>query len=243
MESGWRIGCAGFSMKLADYMRRFDAVEVQETFFDPPAERTLARWRRQAPDGFAFCLRAWQLITHPPSSPSYGRIRRSLEAVDTNRCGGFLPSRETAWAWEVVRRAAEILEARAIVFQTPAAFTPTHANRENLLRFFSAVQERPFQLVWEPQGVWTEEEVAGLCAACGLVPAVDPLVAGPLGGGPFYFRIRDKSSGRGAFDAFDFERLCDLASGPTQGPGRDGTFIWDTRNALADADQFRRWCR
>lgn len=49
---------------MREYFERFSIVEVQQTFYEPPARSTLLRWRESAPQGFEFTLKAWQLITH-----------------------------------------------------------------------------------------------------------------------------------------------------------------------------------
>lgn len=46
---GLRVGCCGFPTSFARYAQTFPAVEVQQTFYQPPALKTLARWKSQAP--------------------------------------------------------------------------------------------------------------------------------------------------------------------------------------------------
>jgi uncharacterized protein YecE (DUF72 family) len=46
------------------YAGRFPTVEINNTFYRMPAEGMLARWAAEAPDGFAFTLKAPQRITH-----------------------------------------------------------------------------------------------------------------------------------------------------------------------------------
>lgn len=239
--SPWRIGCAGFPTKRSGYFETFNVVEVQETFYDPPSERTLARWRRAAPEGFAFTVRAWQLITHPPSYPGYQRIRRPLEKAARERFGLFQQTAEIRWAWQVLQESAAILDARAIVFQTPPSFTPTQENKENLLRFFDGVERGSLHLVWEPDGLWEEEETEALRSRCGLVAGIDPLISESRSGEVFYFRIRDKTRSRGAFTDDDFFQIHRRAvAGEAQ--GREGFFIWQTRDAARDAKGFSAWC-
>ena len=239
--SPWKIGCAGFPIKRSEYFETFSVVEVQETFYDPPSERTLARWRRSAPEGFAFTVRAWQLITHPPSYPGYQRIRRPYERAARDRFGLFQYTAEIRWAWQILRESAAILDARAIVFQTPPSFTPTRENKENLLRFFDAVERGPLHLVWEPDGLWEEEETEALCSRCGLVAGIDPLIRESRSGEVFYFRIREKTRSRGAFTEDDFFQIrCRAVAGEAQ--EREGFFIWQTRDAARDAKGFSNWC-
>lgn len=46
------------------YAGRFGSVEINYTFRQQPAERTLASWREATPEGFVFALKAHQRITH-----------------------------------------------------------------------------------------------------------------------------------------------------------------------------------
>jgi uncharacterized protein YecE (DUF72 family) len=46
------------------YGERLNAVEINYTFYHMPTERVLAPWTEQVPDGFAFALKAPQVITH-----------------------------------------------------------------------------------------------------------------------------------------------------------------------------------
>src|SRR3712207_3550651 len=70
-----RVGLCGWTIGMSRYVREFSVLEVQQTFYDPPADATLERWRRQVPRDFEFTLKAWQVVTHDASSPTYRRMR------------------------------------------------------------------------------------------------------------------------------------------------------------------------
>jgi uncharacterized protein YecE (DUF72 family) len=65
-----RVGLCGFTMSMAAYPQRFPVVEVQQTFYDPPADATLRKWRAAAPT-LEFTMKVWQLVTHGAKSPTY----------------------------------------------------------------------------------------------------------------------------------------------------------------------------
>ncbi|HEY5974517.1 MAG TPA: DUF72 domain-containing protein, partial [Geobacteraceae bacterium] len=46
------------------YGERFNAVEINYTYYHMPTERLLAPWAEQVPDGFVFVFKAPQIITH-----------------------------------------------------------------------------------------------------------------------------------------------------------------------------------
>src|SRR3984885_14764785 len=72
------IGCCGWAGSQPQYFSQFPVIEIQSTFYDPPASKVAARWREIAPPEFEFCIKAWQLITHSPSSPTYRRLRKPI---------------------------------------------------------------------------------------------------------------------------------------------------------------------
>lgn len=59
---------------LAEYVRRFGTVEVNNTFYRLPERSTFERWRAATPDGFVFAVKASRYLTHvrrliDPSGP------------------------------------------------------------------------------------------------------------------------------------------------------------------------------
>src|SRR5947209_5546424 len=49
--------------RLAWYAERFDAVEVNATFYAVPAERTVSRWAEVTPAGFRFDVKVHRLLS------------------------------------------------------------------------------------------------------------------------------------------------------------------------------------
>ena len=47
-----RVGLCGWTMSQSSYLRRFPVLEVQHTFYEPPSDAVLLRWRAQAPASF-----------------------------------------------------------------------------------------------------------------------------------------------------------------------------------------------
>src|SRR5687768_7938652 len=105
------VGCCGFGSSRAAYYPRLPAVEVQHTFYRPPRPATLAGWRAEAPEGFVFGMKAWQVITHASSSPTYRRLKRPLSEEEAAEAGSFRPSATVEAAWEATRASAEALAA------------------------------------------------------------------------------------------------------------------------------------
>src|SRR3954469_3584659 len=100
MAESVRLGLCGFTMAFDDYIREYGLVEVQQTFYEPPRDATMRRWRAEAPSDFEFTIKAWQLITHDASSPTYRRLKAPLSLADRAEAGGFRASSVVRRAWE-----------------------------------------------------------------------------------------------------------------------------------------------
>jgi uncharacterized protein YecE (DUF72 family) len=201
------VGCCGFGMARARYLARFAVVEVQQAFYQPPRAATLARWRAEAPDGFAFTLKAWQPISHPSSSPTWRRLRERPERPE--QAGMFRDSDAVRAAWRRTAEAAHALDARWVVFQCPARFTPSSDNISAMCRFFEAVDREGLAFAWEPRGAWPDETVRGLCRDLDLVHAVNPFAGAPATGGVAYFRLHGPEGWASAHDDAELGRLLD----------------------------------
>lgn len=182
-----KVGCCGFPRGMKDYFSQFRLVEVQQTFYKMPKLETAQRWRQQAPPDFEFTLKAWQLITHTPSSPTYRKAGIKIPSGAEEHYGFFRPSHEVKEAWEQTQQFAQALGARVIVFQCPPSFRETPENIDNIRRFFRSVKSTGFSFVWEPRGDWSDQTVKELCCELGLIHCVDPTVSVSLYGELGYF--------------------------------------------------------
>jgi uncharacterized protein YecE (DUF72 family) len=201
-----RVGCCGFPIGRTNYYRHFPCVEVQQTFYHPPNPETLARWRQGAPAGFVFTIKAWQLITHTPQSPTYRRLRMEIPEGQSDRYGNFRPSGEVFRAWETTRQAAELLGARIICFQSPRSFHPTPGHKAQMKEFFSQIARGDSILGWEPRG-WEEAETQQLCQDLGLLHIGDPFQAKTHGQGITYWRLHGIGGYRYRYTDADLNQL------------------------------------
>ncbi len=164
-------------------------VEVQQTFYQPPSIDTVKRWRDEAPHDFEFTLKAWQLITHEASSPTYRRLKVKLSNHERCNVGSFRWSAITRRAWDETVAIATALGADKIVFQCPASFRPTQENKDRLRIFFTRIERQNFTLIWEPRGKWEKSEIKVLCEELGLIQCVDPFKDEPTATRFLYFRL------------------------------------------------------
>ncbi|MFC0004402.1 DUF72 domain-containing protein [Micromonospora siamensis] len=71
LDSGWYPQTADTPEKrLAYYARQFPLVEVDATYYSPPAERTARLWVDRTPPGFTFNVKAFSLLTGHPTRVS-----------------------------------------------------------------------------------------------------------------------------------------------------------------------------
>ncbi len=202
-----KVGCCGFPRAFDLYVRTFRLVEIQQTFYRLPRVSTVRRWRERAPEGFEFTMKAWQLITHPPTSPTYRRLGRAIPPRAAGRYGGFRPSREVLEAWEATREVARALGATVVVFQCPASFAPTPENTSRLRAFFTTIDRGGLRLGWEPRGAWDPAVVARLCAELDLIHCTDPFTLPPAPGPIRYFRLHGRTGYRYRYTDEDLEQL------------------------------------
>jgi uncharacterized protein YecE (DUF72 family) len=72
----------GTKNELEYYSRLFDTVEINSTFYRPPAPAVSAGWVRKTPDGFLFSVKLWQKFTHPGMYREATGEAASISAAD-----------------------------------------------------------------------------------------------------------------------------------------------------------------
>jgi uncharacterized protein YecE (DUF72 family) len=195
-------------MSMHAYPGTFPVVEVQSTFYDPPADATMRKWRAATGNELEYTMKVWQLVTHPATSPTYRRMKRKLDAHAEP--GFFRDSDAVDEGWRRSIACAGVLSATAMLFQCPASFDPAPGNVERMRRFFERVERPPARLLWEPRGrAWIEQRhlALALCRDLDLVHVVDPFVTTPAKGIAVYWRLHGPGSARASYDDAALQRL------------------------------------
>jgi uncharacterized protein YecE (DUF72 family) len=234
-----RIGLCGFTMSMRSYGQRFPVVEVQTTFYEPPPDATLRRWRAATPPSLEYVIKVWQLVTHPATSPTYRRTRRRQAPGDEP--GFFRDSPAVASGWRRSVECAAVLSATAMLFQCPASFGPDVENVERMRRFFERIVRPPARLLWEPRGPrWVEQRdlACSLCADLDLVLVVDPFVTPPRRGHPVYWRLHGIGSVRHAYTDDELEQLHRMLLDVE--PSERAYVLFNNMPRVADAQRFAR---
>ncbi|WP_433319088.1 DUF72 domain-containing protein [Micromonospora chersina] len=138
LDSGWYPATADTPEKrLSYYARQFPLVEVDATYYSPPAERTAQLWVERTPPGFTFNIKAFSLLTGHPTRVSalYKDLRPETEKK--NVYPDDLPPQAYEEVWTRFLSALDpLVEAGklgAILFQFPPWFTIRRDNKQYLL--------------------------------------------------------------------------------------------------------------
>jgi uncharacterized protein YecE (DUF72 family) len=152
LSAGWYPGTADTPEKrLAYYASQFPLVEVDATYYAPPAEQTATLWAQRTPPGFRFNIKAFSLLTGHPTKVSalYKDLRPETEK--RNVYPADLATDVIEQVWERFLSALTPLTAAdklgVLLFQFPPWFTIRRANKQYLLEV--AKRCRPLRVAIE----------------------------------------------------------------------------------------------
>jgi uncharacterized protein YecE (DUF72 family) len=152
LDSGWYPESATTPEKrLAYYARQYPIVEVDATYYAPPATSTTSLWASRTPAGFTFNIKAFSLLTGHPTK--LGALPKDMRpAVEkANVYPKDLPSQVYEDVWSRFLGALDpLVEAGklgVLLFQFPPWFTIRRANKQTLLEV--AARCRPLRAVVE----------------------------------------------------------------------------------------------
>ncbi|GAA2167936.1 uncharacterized protein YecE (DUF72 family) [Humibacillus xanthopallidus] len=208
-----RVGLCGWTVSQASYVQRFPVLEVQHTFYEPPSDGVLTRWRSQVPADFEFTIKAWQIVTHESNSPTYRRMKRPLPEDAHGQVGGFRTTPTVLAGWERTLECARVLRATAVLLQCPKSFRPTAENVQRLRDFVGQVERPVGRLLWEPRGEWPTQLLTELCAELDLVHVVDPMQTETVTPEQTYYRLHGTKGSRHVHTDDELLRLRDRVVG------------------------------
>jgi uncharacterized protein YecE (DUF72 family) len=152
LESGWYPQTATTPEKrLAYYAKQFPVVEVDATYYGPPAEQTTRLWAERTPAGFTFNIKAFSLLTGHPTKVSaiYKDLRPETEKK--NVYPADLPPQSYEEIWTRFLSALDpLVEAGklgALLFQFPPWWGIRRDNKDYLREV--AARCKPLRPVFE----------------------------------------------------------------------------------------------
>jgi uncharacterized protein YecE (DUF72 family) len=211
-----KVGCCGFPVKREIYYQTFPVVEIQQTFYQLPRIDTGKRWKEEAPPNFEFTMKAWQLITHEPSSPTYRRLRMAIPEKKKRNYGFIKGTEEIEGAWGKTAEFAQALGVEKILFQSPASFHPSEDHTKNLRQFFKKMKTHSFTFIWEPRGDWEGREVKRLCTELNIIPCLDPFEETSIQGDLLYTRLHGEKGYRYTYSETEMKQLIEIGKSVPQ---------------------------
>jgi uncharacterized protein YecE (DUF72 family) len=219
-----KIGCCGYPVGRKKYQETFRLVEINRTFYKIPRIQTVLKWRKEAPEGFEFTVKAHQDITH--------KYRLRL--------------RDAAAAFEEMKTICEKLEARILLIQTPASFRPESLGDAE--EFFRGIDREGLTVVWETRGPsWEKEDVRERLKQ--MLESLDvPHVTDPFRSLPVYYGsiIYLRLHGRGPrmyYYQYTDEELRDLHNivKSLEADGREVYVLFNNLSMFEDATRFLKF--
>lgn len=207
------MGLCGWTIAQSRYITEFSLLEVQQTFYEPPGDALLQKWRRSVPPDFEFTMKAWQLVTHEASSPTYRRLKQPIPPDDRVALGGFRLTEPVLRAWQRSLECVAMLRATALLLQCPKRFGPTATNVARMREFLTVVERPSARLLWEPRGEWPTTLIDELCTELDLVHVVDPMQRDTVTPDQTYFRLHGTSGSRHVHTNDELRRLRDKVDG------------------------------
>lgn len=224
-----KVGVCGFCESRARIYREFDAVEIQNTFYDFVNEVWLKKLRDESGD-FEFTIKALQVITHTVDSPTYRRFKSNFG--NPENYGGFRDTPEISGAMEKIMDYARILNSIFIVFQTPPSFSENEENRKNAIAFFRRWRNNSTIFGWENRGKWSTNTLREIVEETGIVHVVDPFKDESITKEKRYFRLHGIGGYSYSYTENDLIFL--------RGKVKDGDYImFNNTHMCTDARRFR----
>lgn len=227
------------------YFEVFDLIELQSTFYKLPSAETAKRWREEAPSNFTYTMKAWQALTHPPSSPTWKRSGLKISNADYEKYGLLKPTSENYQAWERTIEIAKVLRCQVLVLQMPPSFIKSSENVHNISTFINSV-ERPRGLV---VGIefrhesWDPDTIKKLCEELDIIHIVDPFkqVLASTSSQVIYYRLHGLGKRAYVYD-YSIEELKQLYEKWVEPYKEDKTVyvLFNNTNMANDALDFRK---
>lgn len=197
------VGCCGLAgLGWKEYESRFDAIEIQSTFYRLPRLSTAKSWREQAPK-LRITLKAWQGVTHPATSPTWRKAGAQRPSADEESYGHLQPTEKVFKAWQSTLQVCRELNAEACLIQLPPSFDRRKEHIENMVGFFEQIERPPLIAIEFRHKSWFEDldGLARLLDRLRLTHVVDPLTQRPAHvEGVAYYRLHGRVLPGGRLD-------------------------------------------
>ena len=198
----------GFDEVLYGWDRYFDlcnAFELRQESNpdDDPNTATLNRWRVDSPKGFAWIMHVDRAV---------------IDGLLTSFEAGSPSVADAADGLRRTEERAHALAAKALMLATPPDLPPSDTSRALIRDLAGQLREHSPKrvLLWEPSGLWTDEDAGAIAEQCGLTLTVDPFLRNAEGQAPSpapvaAYRVTERAAARRQFDSWEMEQLINWA--------------------------------
>lgn len=146
--------------RLTWYAERFDAVELNSSFYAIPDPGTTERWAQQTPDGFTFHVKLHRLLSR--HSADTGSLPPDLRPAASRGRVALTPDLEQAMAHATLAAVAPLADAGklgAFLLQLSPSFSPRRHDLDELDGLLEALAPHPVAVELRHRG-WVEGEQA-----------------------------------------------------------------------------------
>src|SRR4051812_40433386 len=164
LASGWYPEDASTPAdRLSYYADHFPVVEVDATYYAPPAEQTARLWAERTPEGFTFDVKAFSLLTQHPTKPS--RLYKDLRPDTTkNVYLKDFDAKTVDQVWErflgALAPLADAGKLGSLLFQFPQWFPIGKANKAYVLDCKKRCEPVPITVEFRNK-TWMSEDNQG----------------------------------------------------------------------------------
>jgi len=189
------VGCCSRTAPWDKYAKLFDTIEVNSTFYRLPKEETARRWVDETEGSIIFCMKAFQGITHPISSPTWKRAGKQRPKANIENYGYLKPTMENFDCWDSIFKICNAMNARICVIQLSPSFDCNDKNLDNALTFLSSIRRDHLiiGIEFRHRSWFTDSnsnKTAMLLDKANLIHVVDPFTFMPSNHGELiYFRM------------------------------------------------------
>lgn len=153
---------------------------LERTLYDPPRAAASSRWAKQLHRSFPeaeLIPYVWHLVSHDASDGLREHGSRSIPG-EPHEFGGLKDTAPIKQAWTAALPCYQELGARRVVVRTPTSITPGMVGRRRIQSFVAARAAESLQTVWEPEGLWEQDNSTLFASDAGMTLLWRAFVAG-----------------------------------------------------------------
>ncbi len=192
-----KVGLCGEGGRGVPDIEGLQVFEIRASGLNLPSNKVCKEWKKSAPEELSFMIRIPEGVFCPGGSDAPS---------------GFLASpKDVTKSWKKVVDLAAEMDVDTLSFALPTWVTPTEHNREKFLWFLNDVVAGDFRVVWEPTGLWTEEDIGLVVKDSNIIVGINEIPDwGEIGEEDWlFFRYRGLGRSRLSGDAlYDLAEFC-----------------------------------